>query len=279
MKKLILISALLIAMLIAYGCEREDNLDQNNNLISNTDPINQSSQARIKITAFDAPAPEGIEQVLLNIIEVSIHSEENGWEILSDVDTTIDFLELVNGVTVVLADDSIPVGTYDQIRLLLADNNWLVIDSTDHALTVPSGLTSGLKLHYEDTLEAGEFVELYVDFDLSKSIVTGHDKYLLHPSFNIFQKDISATLSGMVTDTLGAPLENIMIRADGEIYTTSTMTDSMGYYMFTIPGGVYDIMAELDSTMTADTAYIDVPVNPGDALTGYDFIITETASE
>lgn len=273
MKRLILITALILSLLIAYGCDREDNLSGSNNQITNLDPMNNGAQARIKITAFDAPAPEGIEKVLLNIIEVSIHSEENGWEILSDADTTIDFLELVNGVTVVLADDSIPVGAYDQIRLLLADNNWLVIDSTEHALTVPSGLTSGVKLHYEDTVTAGEFVNLYVDFDLSKGIVTGHDKYLLHPSFNIFQEDVSATLAGMVTDTLGEPLENIMIKASGEVYATSTMTDSMGFYMFTIPGGVYDITAELDSTMTADTAYIDVPLNPGDALTGFDFVI------
>lgn len=273
MKKFLLITFLVIAMLIAYGCEREDNLDEKTNLISNTDPVNLSSQARIKITAFDAPAPEGIEKILLNIIEVSIHSEENGWQILSNVDTTIDFLELVNGVTVVLADDSVPVGMYNQIRLLLADNNHLVIHGEEHDMKVPSGLTSGLKLHYEDTLVAGEFVELYVDFDLSKAIVQGSDKYLLHPSFNIFQKDISATLGGIVTDTLGQPLENIMIKASAEVYATSTMTDSLGYYMFTLPGGVYDIMAELDSTMTADTAYIDVVLNPGDALTGIDFVI------
>ena len=229
--------------------------------------------ARMSITAFDAPPPEGIEHLYLNIVEVSVHNEDNGWMVLSDIDTTIDFLELINGVSVNLVDDSVPSGFYSQLRLVVSDSNEIVVDSVSYPLTIPSGTQTGVKLNLDFNLNADEFVHLYVDFDVSKSVIVANNEFKLKPTYRVFKEDLSGTISGTVTDTLSNPIANVMVEAASTEYSTATLTDSLGAYMLILPTGSYDLSAMLDSTSVTDTTYIGVLLNAGDSLSGYDFIV------
>lgn len=258
-KNLLLLFCLSIFIIAAVGCS--DN------------PADNESQAHLSITAFDAPPPEGIEHLYLNIIEISAHHDENGWLTLTDIDTTIDFLELVNGVTVNLFDDSIAAGFYSQIRLVVSDTNFIVVDSVSYPLTIPSGTQTGVKLNLHEEIAAGEFLSLMIDFDISKSVIVANGEYKLKPTYNLFKENISGTILGTVADTLGSPIENALVEAAGSSYTTSTLTDNNGMYLFILPIDTYDLTASLDSTSITDTTYIGVVLNASDSLFGYDFII------
>ena len=87
---------------------------------------------------------------------------------------------------------------------------------------------------------------------------------MLHPTFHLFKEMISGTIAGTVSDTLGAPFENIVIEAVSATYSTSTLTDSLGQYLLTLPMETYNISTVLDTTMSADTSYSDVVLNAGD---------------
>ena len=261
MKKLLLLSigtVLLFAFL--YGCSDKPTENENN-------------QARMVITAFDSPAPEGVEHLYLNIIEVSVHHEDEGWITMTDVDTTVDFLELINGVSVVLADDSVPTGYYSQLRLVVSDTNEIVVKDKSHPLTIPSGTQTGVKLNLDFSLDDGEFVNLYVDFDVAKSVLVASDVFMLKPTYRVFKETLSGTIAGTVTDTLNNPVAGVTIYASELLYSTSTITNSMGNYLLTLPFGLYEIRAMIDSASTTDTTYTGVSLNAGDNLTGYDFVI------
>ncbi len=157
---------------------------------SSTEP--GSGIGRIVIETFDAPGPDSVDAILLHVIEVSVNHVDDGWSVIAEPDTVINFLDLVNGVMVELADDdSVSVGDYNQIRLLLADTNIVVINGDSLPLTTPSAHSSGVKLHADFTVDDDEVVKLYVDFDASKGITMAGDKYILHPSFKIFKESMS----------------------------------------------------------------------------------------
>lgn len=230
-----------------------------------------SGNGFITVESFDAPAPEGIEHLYLHVIEVSAHHSDNGWIVLSESDTVVDYMELVNGVTVLLADSvSLPVGDYEQMRLLLSDSNEIVIQGNTYNLTTPSAQQTGVKLNLNFTVDENQLIEIYVDFDIAKSIVSASSKYLLHPTFKAFKQVISGTIAGKVVDSLNNPLENVMIDATSTEYSTSTLTDTDGNYLLVLPADIYNITATADS-LTADTSYSGIELNPLDNLTDFDF--------
>ena len=278
MKRLSVVSFVWISafLMIFIGCsttnEENNSLIANDILSTNTD-VRYEGPPRLAVTFFDKPALKRIEHLYLDVQQIGIHMKESIWR-YKDVDTTIDFLELVNGVTVTLFDDTIPEGYYTQIRLILGQENLIVVDSVTHKLTVPCGEETGIKLNLDFEIRQDEFVHLYVDFDVSESVICTGNGYKLKPTYRVFKQDVSATLAGTVTDNNSLPLAGILINAHSDDYNTATYTDSTGGYMFILPEGTYDIAAVADSGSLVNKTYTGVTLQAGDALTGYDFVIT-----
>lgn len=61
-----------------------------------------------------------------------------------------------------------------------------------------------------------------------------------------------------------------MIDATSTEYSTSTLTDTDGNYLLVLPADIYNITATADS-LTADTSYSGIELNPLDNLTDFDF--------
>jgi len=233
------------------------------------------------IQAFDAPFQGDVEHIYLNITEVSVHRADaddsdstSGWILLSEVDTTIDFLELVNGQMATLLEEDLETGQYSQLRLMLGDSSAIVVDGMSHELKVPSGSQSGVKLNLGFSIEADEIVEIYLDFDAARSISKHpqQDRYSMRPTFRVFKSVLSGTISGMVSDSFGTGLEDIVVQAVSGGDTTSTLTGEDGMYKLILLEGNYDLSAtgfELES----DTSYTAVGLTSGDQLSGYDFIL------
>ena len=258
MKKLIL--SLFILALIA-ACGEEPTKEET------------TGYARIKVEAFDAPPPPGLEQILLTITEVSVHSSDDGWITLAEPNERYDFLELVNGATAAFVDTTLDPGHYTQMRLVVSDTNEVVVDGEPHFLLVPSGAQSGVKLNLNFTIEEDELVEIMVDFDASKSITWTPKKYLLRPAFKAFKKVLSGTIAGTVKDAAGVGIPNALVEAIILDDVTATLTDSDGAYKLILLESTYELKASAEGYATADTTYAEVAVGAGADLTGYSFIL------
>lgn len=111
----------------------------------------------------------------------------SGWMELDTEAGMYNLLDLQNDVTAVLVDnDSIPSGHITQMRLVLGDNNYVVIGESPFDLKTPSAQQSGLKINLNSTFEEGNTYEIILDFDADRSIVTtGNGKYILKPVIKV----------------------------------------------------------------------------------------------
>lgn len=236
----------------------------------------------IVIQAFDAPFEGNVEHIYLNVIEVSVHksgSESDSdtsapWIILSDADTTIDFLELVNGQMATLIQTELEVGEYSQLRILLGDSSKIVVDSIAYELKVPSGSQTGIKLNLNFSIEPDEIIEIYLDFDAARSISKHptQDRYAMRPTFRVFKSVLSGTISGTIIDTSGIGIEDVFVYSVAGSDSLATLSSESGEYKFILISGTYTISAA-GYNLTADTTFQAIVLNIGDELVGYDFIM------
>ena len=144
----------------------------------------EKQQAYLKVKMVDLPID--CDSVNVEIVNVSVHysdSSSSGWTNLATNAGMYNLLELQNGVTAAITDGgSIPAGKITQMRLLLGDNNYVVVDSTAHPLKLSSQDKTGLKININTQIEAQDSVEITIDFDAEKSILlTGNNTYKLKP--------------------------------------------------------------------------------------------------
>ncbi len=133
-------------------------------------------------------APGDVVQAIVTIERVAVVStddtsdgdaREGGISLLSDSAFSADLVKLQAGVDTALArTDSLPAGTYGQIRLVTADTADVLYetasgDSARAELQQPSASESGIKVNFDPvTLEgAGDQAEVTLDFSVEDSFV------------------------------------------------------------------------------------------------------------
>ena len=102
-----------------------------------------------------------------------------------DVDSvTYDLMLLRDGIEALLADATVPEGTYHQLRLVvqsatvtLADGVTFEDGSNMATLFTPSGMQSGIKVHLAEPIMAddGSLTIVVVDFDVDENFVIHGD--------------------------------------------------------------------------------------------------------
>jgi hypothetical protein len=214
-------------------------------LVSCSDSLTDSDETatgQIRMLTFDAPLQMNADHIYLDIEEVSVHQTEEdteeGWTVIATPDSIFDYLELVNGVKAVLADTALEVGHYTQMRLLLGQENSIVVDGVEHSLLIPSGVQTGVKLNLDFDVNDDEIIEIYVDFNAAKSISHTPDQgYIMRPTFRAFKRVTSGTISGAVSDITSHPIAIASVHAISGEDTTTTLTDTLGTYMLIVPTG------------------------------------------
>lgn len=188
-------------------------------------------------------APGDYEEVNVDVqgIEVVV----NGEIITLDVEPQVhNLLELTGGVSALLADGEFPVGQINQIRLILGDNNTLVVEGETESevfnLQTPSSQQSGLKLVVAKNLEAGIQYDFILDFNVDKSVVKqgAETGYSLMPVIRVTTKAESGAISGVV-----AAGEQTLVTAASATDTISTYSnESTGaFLLYAVPAGAYKI--------------------------------------
>lgn len=237
-------------------------------------------------------APSGpYSHVFVTVTDVQIHSSGNagandaGWidltpdlknspkqvDLLSQADTQC-FLAMLGSKT------EIQAGNYQQIRVILADDNAAIssnqcaaagsntfncvvlsADSSVHALKLTSQAKTGLKIPPGQiaggrfTIAAGETKDLTIDFNACASIVaTGGGQFILKPVLHAGEVALSSAINGTVADSItgqaivgGTTMVALEQKdADGvDRVVMSTLADSAGNFaLCPVPTGSYDLV-------------------------------------
>ena len=178
----------------------------------------------LNLAMTDAPAC-GYDHVYVTVNKIRVHqsaaadgTELLGWRELSIPTQRIDLLSLTNGVLQELGSMPLPVGNYQQLRLVLADNptnpttanplaNALVLSGsgTEIPLTTPSAQQSGFKLQARFDVQSGQVADMVLDFDACRSIVKAgaSGRYNLKPVVAVIPR-LTTAIEGYVDPALAS---------------------------------------------------------------------------
>lgn len=232
-----------VALTSFYSCSDDDD----NNMEDDT--------ARLTVRMTDAPGD--YDAVLVEVEDVMIKTDledgEEGWTSVGNVQTgTYDLLLLTGGVTQLLAEADVPAGHLGQIRLVLGNNNTVVINGESQPLSTPSAQQSGLKLQVDQELEAGEQYEFLLDFDVDQSIVTAGSSggFILKPVIRVSATAETGMITGEVhPSAVGGNSIQSVVRATNANHTISAYTDANGAFVLNgVPAGTYQVTVTPEAT-------------------------------
>ena len=162
MKTTRLLVALLLALPFIYSCKKEQ----------------KNSPVHMYLT--DVPTLYDSVKIHVKKIEVNIFHDSTTWIPINTKDTVVNLLDLQDGVTMLIAQGVVPQGILKEVRFILGDDNYVVVNGTSHPLQAPSAAASGLKIKIDKPLNE-VFNAFIFDFDASQSITDENGIYRLDP--------------------------------------------------------------------------------------------------
>jgi len=239
-------------LIAAFGCS------------DSTAPAPGGDMGRLQLTLIDARADA--DTVMVDVVGVEVHragdDSSAGWFSVRDDTFMVDLLTLTDGNGLVLTDTMVPAGYYTQIRLLLGDRSYVVVEGEKFPLEIPSGATSGLKLNHPFTIEAGSIYGATLDFDAYRSIHrTGNHRWILRPVIRVCVDAISGGLRGIVYPDSAATEVWAVSGADSARAGVDAGTGAFRFPM--LLRGLYDV-----TVVAADTAYRDTTLSGVEVMVG-----------
>ena len=279
---LILVSSLFLAGIVAVACG-----GSSSTTTATTGGTTGTANVMLSDPATCAGPSGPFSHVYVTITDVqanissSAGDNDSGWTDLtpglSSAPKQIDLLGQANNqcfLATLGATQQLQAGTYQQIRLILADNSatlsnnicgkstncvQLGSDSSMHELLLSSESKTGLKIPSGQiasggfTIAAGQTKDLDIDFNTCASIVTeGNGQYRLKPVLHAGEvSTTSASINGKVLDSAtGNPVNGEVTVALEQKDSSgvdrilmSTLAGNDGSFVFCpIPTGTYDIV-------------------------------------
>jgi hypothetical protein len=229
MKKLHWVLYLLFATtVLIVGCKKDE------------DDNTGTSVLNIRLT--DAPA--AYDAVNVEIVGVEVTGANGKLSSLNVNPGIYNLLDFTNGNDTLIATGALASGKVQQIRLILGNNNSVVVDSVTYPLATPSAQQSGLKLQVHKDLIAGVAYSLLLDFDAHQSVVDmGNGNFNLKPVIRVVDQAISGAIKGTI-----APAGLICsVTADDGTNQYSTYNDSTGgFILMGVPAGTYSLTVSPD---------------------------------
>lgn len=244
-------------------------------LFNCNDRETDNETARVQLVLVDAPGD--YEEVNVEIIDIQYNSSEGekGWKSFTPENgypIQVDLTKLIAGNDLLLTDEIIPAGTFKQIRLILSDNNTVLLEgeSTPVHLDTPSAEQSGLKIKLDENLEGGYSYTFILDWDVQRSVVKAGNsgKYILKPVIRANAEVNSGTLGGQVVadplsddDNITQPLANVVVGVytlEG-VLVTQTQTNDLGNFLIHgLKAGEYKIKIATDTYMPYESAVVNI---------------------
>jgi len=217
-----------------------------------------SGTGHLEVRLTDDPSQYDAVYIDVQKVEVNVSSDpgtNSGWQTLPLLHPGVyDLLKFRNGLDTVLASADLPAGTLSQMRLVLGNNNSVVIDGQSYPLATPSSQQSGLKFNIHSTLTSGIVYRLWIDFDAGRSIVTtGDGGYSLKPVIRTYSEAIGGSIKGYVLPSDAKPIVWAVQGTD----TLMALPDSAtGYYFFGgVNAGSWDLTLHAFNSTYQDTTF------------------------
>ena len=220
----------------------------------------------------DAPSC-GFDSVNVTVVKLRVHQSSTasdtdaGW---TDITLTparkINLLSLNNGVLDILGQTPLAAGHYTQLRLVLDPNtavgfvNSVVpTGGVETALVTPSAVQSGIKLIHEFDVASGQRVDLLLDFDACKSIVTrGNGTFALKPVITVIPFVLNG-IDGFVDFALLGSGVMVTAQQNGVIVGATAPNSTTGeFFLARLSPGNYDVVFTANSHATAVIAAVPV---------------------
>lgn len=240
-----------IALFSVLSCRKDRNSDQNN-----------YKTAEVSMRLTDDPG--NYDAVNVDIQAISVKMEGRAETMITPNRVGVyDLLHFRNGADVLLVNTTLPAGRIEQIRLVLGNNNSVVVDGTTYAMSTPSAQESGLKLNFHTTLEANRSYTFWIDFDAGKSILqTGNGSYKLKPVIRAY----SALTDGRIQGNILPVAAMATVYAVRENDTFAAIPSGIdGYFVITgLPSGSYQLIVQpaipayVTFTSTVEVSYSNV---------------------
>lgn len=226
-KLLGLCSTVLTIAIVLYACKKDDSMS-NASL--------PAGKQEVKLYLTDDPAL--FDKVLIDIKSVQVlidtcdknkaddDDDDRGrgqgdddhqdhcvnWDTLNIAPGVYDLLGLRNGVDTLLASGIIPEGNIKKVKIVLGSNNSLVKDSVTYPLDLFPGTQATILLKIKgsdwDEWQPGRN-RLWLDFDISRSIIAIRGKFHLLPVIKIFTMKATGTLEGQVLPKDAYPVVSV----------------------------------------------------------------------
>ncbi|MDT8414044.1 MAG: DUF4382 domain-containing protein [Flavobacteriaceae bacterium] len=251
-------------------------------LVSCSDGSNGSGAGTLSIKMTDAPFPHDmVKAANVTIFKIDARKKSDDGEAetsaefvtLSETETTLNLLELTNGITATLANAEVPEGSYDLVRLFVSEASIELSDGTMHTVKVPSGSQTGIKVFVKPSIlvAGGLTADLLLDFDVSSSFVlngnlnmpSGITGFIFKPTIKASNISTSGTLSGTVSELSSDPitfLEEVEISVyASDTLNTTTFTDLNGAYtVLGLSAGSYKVEAELEGFVSKEVENVTI---------------------
>jgi hypothetical protein len=224
----------------------------------------------------DAPAC-GYDQVNVTVERLRIHALGNaepdagGWsDIVLEPPLRVDLLTLQNGVLAALGETEVAAGRYRQMRLVLTQNtpdaplaNSVVPTGLpETALDASAGAGGGIKVQMDANVDAGQVVDVVLDFDACQSVVHagGSGHYKLKPVIRALPLTTlqGQGITGHLDPTVALSSTRITVQSDGVVVKATTPQLSGEFMLYPIPAGNYDLVVTAEGRAT--TVVKGVPV-------------------
>lgn len=253
---------------------------------------NSEGTAQIAVELTDAPGD--YEEVWVEVEDVMVKmetetetepeteteaGEEDGWISLGIGEPRdINLLDLTGGVTEFLAEAEIPAGYLQEMRLVLGDNNSIVVDGQKLVLDTPSAQQSGLKVKVDQELKADTYYTFILDFDVDQSVVSqGNGGYSLKPVLRLSLDESSGSIAGIVSPST----EPVLVEAQSAGVTVSAYTNAEGkFQLHGLQPGTYVITATPAEGLDLETAVLNnIEVEQGVVTELEEPILLESTTE
>jgi len=245
-KKIYISIIFVLSALIFHNCENTTDSAKNN--------------ATLSIYLTDAAA--SYDSVVIVFSEISAHIDSQ-WVHVKQEPVRVNLLEWSNGETLLLGSADVPSGKYTQIRLMI-DSAFVGVKGHVHAMKVPSGSQTGLKLGPQFTIEEGSTYQLVLDFDADRSVVRHGPKHNPHsfslkPHVRMIASAVTGSISGYVLNPENKPLARAIVGPD--TITTAIVDTSTGFFRLAfLPDSFYAVSIEdtLDQKFMKDSVQVNV---------------------
>ncbi|RQR49392.1 DUF4382 domain-containing protein [Burkholderia sp. Bp9126] len=236
----------------------------------------------LHVAMTDAPAC-GFDHVFITVSQVRVNMNSNagdndgGWSTVTlPAPQKIDLLSLTNGALADLGQTALPAGQYQQVRLVLAQNQGNTLANSvvptggsEQPLATPSATQSGYKIISPFTVQPNTLVDLVLDFNACKSIVQrGNGTYALKPVVTATPTVVSGAITGYVAQ---AEAGATVYAEQGGKVVRGTIADGTGKFVLSpliqsSTQGNYDVVIVQNNVASGVVRAVPVVVNTSTAV-------------